>query len=335
MLGLLGAGATGLGAALVWGPSRSPELADLAARAADAGVLPGHLFVAGATLAGLSLVGLHLAKVARTLLRPGAVEEGLTEVGADMAELRNKLYEFENEHVHLRATLDSVRAEVTEHRRKDRSQEAADALFRLAGSFDTLHAQLDQRMTQSAQGVTSTLTELGGLVEASRDYLQDSLEELDQRMVALGQRVSERSTPPPPAPTEPERSEPLAVLGPEPLPESESEPEEPVTRGLGLLDQLDDQGVNDTWRDDEGREHMAAAEQTCGADGPQCVELDQPLGVLPSEGEGPSHLERMEDVVRDSTSAEIVEGLDLDHLDSGPSHASGRCATPRRRPRPS
>lgn len=330
VLGLLGVTAAGLGAGLVWGPSRVPELADLAARASEAGVLPGHLFASGAVLCGLSLLGLYMARVARMILRPGAVEEGLVELGADMAELRNKLYELANEQLHLHSTLNSVRAEVTEHRRKDRSQEAVDALFRLAGSFDTLHAQLDQRMVQSTQGITSTLGELGSLVEASRDYLQDSLEELEQRLVTLERRVTE----PEAAPSAPDQAdlsqpptletpttetqpawEPAPPVQPEPEPAPQppsAGPEESLTGGLGLLDQLDDLGL------DEARPVDEAA--TPEVEPPAFLDLDRPLGALPAEDQDTSASEGTEGAAHDPTRDELIDRLDLDDLGRRPGH---------------
>ncbi len=307
LLGLSGLAALGLGAAVVWGPARSPQAADLATRLGSAGVQSGHLFAAGAALGGLALVSLFLSTVARTLLRPGAVEEALSEVGADLAEFRNKLYEFENDHVFFRTTLEQALKEVREHRQKDRSAEAVDALFRLAGSLDTLHAHLDQRLQESSSVIQSTLTELGSLVEASRDYLQESLEESDQRLVALGQSLHELARPV----AGPSEEAPPVSAAEECLQEEEPPEDDEGALGLGLLDQLDDLGSDETWCDEEVREEMATLEleQDAQPDAVQRIEFEEPLPPLPAvqeEGES-SHIERMQDVVRDSTSAQIIE----------------------------
>ena len=327
MVGLAGMAALGVGAACVWGPPRSEQLADLSQRLAAASVQPGHLFGTGACLLGLAMVGMYLGRIARTLLKPGAIEDSLTEVGADLAEFRNKLYEFENDHVHFRATLEAVHKEVQEHRARDRSQEAVDALFSMAGSLDTLHARFDQKLTETSREVEGTLSELGSLIEASRDYLQDSIEETDQRVANLAGRVAQwtpdtsasASTPAP------------ALVVEEPFALDEPTFDEPAP-SLGLLDDLDDLTPDESWFDDEVREEMAAIEGAHAepipeppqvepvehslAERPARIDLEAPVGPLPAElapeAQDPTQLDRMQDIVRDSTSAQIVEGLDLD-----------------------
>lgn len=323
IVGLAGLAALGVGAACVWGPARSEPLAELGLRLAAASVQPGHLFGAGATLLALALVGMYVGRVARTILTPGAIEDSLTEVGADLAEFRNKLYEFENDHVHFRATLEAVRKEVQEHRARDRSQEAVDALFSMAGSLDTLHARFDQKLTETSREVSATLGELGSLIEASRDYLQDSLEETDQRVAHLAGRVAQWTPDTPASASAPIVDEPFALEAPtfdEPVP------------SLGLLDDLDDLTPDESWCDDEVREEIAAIEgaqaepfqepphmesaQLSLAERPARIELETPVGPLPSElaleAQDPTHMGRMQDVVRDPTSAQIVEGLDFE-----------------------
>lgn len=269
LLGMLGLASAAGGVAMVWGPSRAAELADLTERMRAAGIQPGHVFAAAASLCGLSLVGLYVGRVARVLLRPGAIEECLSEVGADMAEFRNKLYEFENDHVHFRTTLDGVQKEVREHRQKDRSQEAVDALFQVAGSLDTLHARFDQRLSETSRGVEQTLSELGGVIESSRDYLQESLEETDQRVEALGRRLEElgesvaalsgTGSATSLAATDADPTEEPRLAAPEEAFAEEDAEEEPVS-DLGLLDDLDDLEP-EGWCDEAVQEEMAAIEE--------------------------------------------------------------------------
>ncbi len=176
----------GVGGALALGPDHSPALAWYTRRAADIGVQPDALLSAGCALLAAGMVAFYLRRVAGVMLTPGAVEDALAEVGADMAEFRNKLFEFQNDHIHFHSQIESILCEVREHRSKDRSGEAVEALFRMAGSLDTLHARFDQRIGESERGLRESVSELGSLVEASRDFLQESLEQADQRIETLG-----------------------------------------------------------------------------------------------------------------------------------------------------
>lgn len=189
--GLLGLSAVTLAVLSIFGPSRSEALASGKELLDVNGVMTGHLFVAGAVLIGVSLVGRYLASLASALLDRGPVEDALMEVGADLAEFQAKLSEFQADHLHFRTVLDQTKIEIAEHHGKDRSAEAQQALFGIAGSLDTLHAKLEGRMIQTSEAVESTMHQLGGLIEESRDYLQDSLEASDERLIALTAQLLE------------------------------------------------------------------------------------------------------------------------------------------------
>lgn len=328
ILSLAGLVAIAAGTAMIVGPERSPEIAGYAARLQGSGILAGHLFAAGCALGGLGLLAFYLRKVAATLLAPGAAEDALCEVGADLAEYRNKLYEFENDHLHFRAELEATRKEVREHRDTDRSPEAVDALFHMAGSLDTLHARLDQRMSETSQGLEQTMRELGGLVESSRDYLQESLEQGDEHVQRLTTQVSELAGSLSGSAEDEEQQ-------PEQLSECEQScPEEPEqgSLSLGLLDQFDD-GMQDSARDQQGEpnqtvEHALNAldagdhwsiemPELPTEDEPELGGLKDPRPPLPSIEPEPSEpaptaLDRMEQVVKNDLTTRLVEGLDLE-----------------------
>jgi outer membrane murein-binding lipoprotein Lpp len=345
-LGLAGLSAIAIGVLMVLGPDRSEAAAKYTAKLQGSGVLAGHLLAAGAALGGLGLVAFYMRRVAATLLAPGAVEDAMSEVGADLAEFRNKLYELENDHVHFRTEIDAARREVREHREGDRSQEAVDALFRLAGALDTLHARFDQRLGETSQGVEQSLRELGSLVESSRDYLQESLEQSDEHIGGLsvqlvdlagrfsgeayqgaGEPVADQIEPP---------AEPSIEFG-EHAPEASDE--QPLS--LGLLDQFDDalegeqggglvhdhdqspeQALNaletgDTWEVEMPEAGLDLAPPSTEDTGPTRIQLEAPLPPLPAvpdaeaESMAPTTLDRMEEVVKSDVAARIVEGLDL------------------------
>lgn len=175
----------GTGLAVAVGVDSVPGLRWYAERLAQMGISSGSLLISGIVLLGITLVSRYMRVHTATLLTPGATEEALAEVGADMAEFRNKLYEFQNDHMHFRTEIESIRREVQEHRRADASGEAKDALFGLAASLDTLHAKLDQTVSRACDGLARSISELGELVEASRDFLQESVEDAGRQTERL------------------------------------------------------------------------------------------------------------------------------------------------------
>ena len=181
-LAMIGAGVLGH-----FGDRIDPSLARVAGDLAGLGLEAGTVLVGGCVLLGIALSSRHQRLHAATLLAPGAAEEALTDLGADVAEIRNKLYELGNDQVELRNLIRRGHGAAEEHYRANRADEIIQATFRVAGSLDGLHAKFEHRLTEGHAAVLQSVKELGSLIEASRDYLQESLEEGHNRHAALGQ----------------------------------------------------------------------------------------------------------------------------------------------------
>ena len=173
-----------------YGSQLHGSLAVVGEKLATTGLEPGILFVGGLVLFGVSVACRQLRVHASTILKPGPVEEVLTEVGADLAEFRNKLYDLANDQIQLRTMIQQVRHDIEEHHKNDRMSEVVEATFRLAGSLDTLLAQIDQRLEKAAGGLHDSIHELSALVEASRDFLQESFEESGLRSSELATEIA-------------------------------------------------------------------------------------------------------------------------------------------------
>lgn len=185
---LLLAGGVGLlGSGIFLGPAAS--LAGAAAeplqRLTELGLEPNLLMLAGTMLLGLWLVSKHIRLHVQTLMQRDQSERALTEMGADLAEFCNRLVEFQGDHLHFRSELEGMSRQITAHRQGDRSGEAADGLSSMAASFDQLGVRMGSQMTESVSSMRATVDELGGLVAASRDYLQESVEENGEKIREL------------------------------------------------------------------------------------------------------------------------------------------------------
>lgn len=179
----------GAGVLTRFGENLDPRLLVVGESVDAWGLDPGTLFVGGLVLLGVAMTCRQLRVHAATILAPSGVDEALTEIGADLAEFRNKLYDLGNDQVEMLSVLQSMRQEAEQHRAGDRTDEVVEATFRVAGSLDTLHAKLDQRVGSAQESIVQGLYELTHLVEASRDFLQETLEETQQAQSALGEEV--------------------------------------------------------------------------------------------------------------------------------------------------
>lgn len=168
-----------LGSGIILGPAsgRFAALETPLNKLTEFGLQPDILMLGGSLLIGLGLLSRHMRLHIQTLLQRDQSERALTEMGGDLAEFSNRLVEFQADHLHFRTELESMGRNILAHQQNDRSGEAADGLFRLAGSLDQLSARVEGRLNESMAGVGQSLHELGTLVAASRDFLQESVED--------------------------------------------------------------------------------------------------------------------------------------------------------------
>ncbi|MFT7678296.1 MAG: hypothetical protein ACI8QC_002282 [Planctomycetota bacterium] len=184
---LLSGGTSLFASGIFLGPAAS--LAGAAAepleRLTELGLEPNLLMLAGVMLLGLWLVSKHIRLHVQSLMQRDGSERALTEMGADLAEFCNRLVEFQGDHLHFRTELEGMSRQITAHRQGDRSGEAADGLFRMAASFDQLGANMGGQLKESVSSMRHNVDELGGLVAASRDFLQESVEDNGEKIRAL------------------------------------------------------------------------------------------------------------------------------------------------------
>ncbi|MCP3919561.1 MAG: hypothetical protein GY711_28840 [bacterium] len=190
VMSLAGLALVVIGAGTLVGTNWLPELTGVDGWLETRNVGADSVVLAGLILFGVGQMARYMRVHANTLLKPGALSNAVQEVGADIAEFREKIYEFQADHIHFRNELEGVRRDVRDASSKDRSSEAHDALFRLAASLDQLHALIDQRIGESTTTVQALIFELSGLVEASRDYLQETLEEQGKQGSAIAERLA-------------------------------------------------------------------------------------------------------------------------------------------------
>ena len=277
VIGALGLTAVGLGITI--GPDYVNELGWYATKASSVGLEGSSFLVGGAVLMGIAMLARQQRLHAQRSLDPGATEEALAEVGADMAEFRNKLYEFQNDHLHFRTEIEAVRHEVHEHRKADKSGEAKDALFRLAASLDTLHAKLDQSLTRACDGLAHSMHDLSELVEASRDFIQESIEDsgkhnenLTVEMHRIADEVQALGRPHGEDVDDfQDRSEMKCEDGVDEVPTDEELATLPIAEpqgtSLGLLDEIEDDisGECAGWDEDDCVESMNASDEPVAA----------------------------------------------------------------------
>lgn len=265
-----------LASGVILGPAKGkvPAVEESLTKLTEMGFEPSALMLGGTLLIALGLIARHIRLHIQTLLQRDQSERALTEMGADLAEFCNRLVEFQADHLHFRSELENIGKRVHAHHSSDRSGEAADGLFRLAASLDQLGARLDAKLNEAVGSMHGGIHEMANLVAASRDYLQESVEdnaegirqiqestsamqsdlqEVQVKTNATMQVVSKRASEPvaqlAPAPVAPAPAaapvhEPEAPE-PEVLELEESMLDESVSRGLGLLDEFDSNGETD------------------------------------------------------------------------------------------
>ncbi len=264
-----------LGSGVILGPAKGkvPAVEESLTKLTEMGFEPSLLMLGGTLLIGIGLVARHMRLHIQTLLQRDQSERALTEMGADLAEFCNRLVEFQADHLHFRSELENIGKRVHAHHSSDRSGEAADGLFRLAASLDQLGARLDAKLNEAVGSMHGGIHEMANLVAASRDYLQESVEdnaegirqiqesttamqsdlqEVQIKTNATMQVVSKRAAEPvaqaapapAPAPAPVHEPEP-EVLESDVLELEESMLDDSVSRGLGLLDEFDSDGETD------------------------------------------------------------------------------------------
>jgi len=273
------------GGAATFGVHFSPEISQYTEILAEVGLEGSQLLIGGLMLYGVALLGRYQRIHTTTLLlAPSTTEKSLVALAKGIAELRPKLQEVLSENAQLRMQVETVRQEALEARQRDSTSDSKDALFRLAGSLDTLHAKLDRSMTESSVGLHESIDELASLIEASRDFIQEGIEESEQRaekhldnltskmrklsddldsgvsnLSEVIEGLSDLSGQLPEDGVESPADEPQGLDILVDL-EDDEEEEEDNTSGLGLLDSLDDEPLEEL--DEEEDEQDAEEEKT-------------------------------------------------------------------------
>lgn len=187
LLGLGGLALIANGVAVTIGPRYLPELAEWARMVARVDVSGPMQCLVGAVLFGLAIVARCIRIHTASLLEPSQAEYTLEEVVADLAEFKNQVHDLQNDNIECLECIGSVKREIAEHREEFRSNQSKDALFRLAASLDQLGARVDQRIGEATSVLQEGSYEVSSLVEASREYLQETLEDLLRRVTRISE----------------------------------------------------------------------------------------------------------------------------------------------------
>jgi hypothetical protein len=264
-----------------------PGLSGVLASLAEAGVGNGELLVCGVVALAAAVLAGSQCSHARRILDDEETAGAIVELGTDMAEFSNRMVEFQDDHLHFRTELGAVRADLRDWRQhQENDKGSSDALYRLAASLDQLGARLDKRLGEAMGSLHEQVDEVTQLVEASRDFLQETLEEsngevqsiaremqglsgevqsISSELVGLGSKVR----------TLGERAYQVPAESPEGLPSPVLDHDEDEDPGdllvsvdledddheeshLGLLDEIDDVVYDEYEYDDEHDEYESA-----------------------------------------------------------------------------
>lgn len=173
------------GVAVTIGPDYVPELSDWARLVQRADVPGAMQLLVGSVLFGLGLIARYQRVHTATLLEPSQAEVSIEEFVAEVADFRLQVQELQHDNIEFRKLIGEVKKEIVDHRQELRTDQSKDALFRLAASLDQLGARIEGRIGEAAAGFQSGFEDITSMVEASRDYLQESLDEVSRRVHAL------------------------------------------------------------------------------------------------------------------------------------------------------
>lgn len=154
-------------------------------------IAAGDLMVGGLLCFAMGMIGRYPRVMAKSMLDLNQTDQAVTELGADMVEVSNMMQEVRDDQLQARSEVHALSAKIREWRTSDKSGEANDALYRLAASLDQVHAQIDRRLGAVTQEIEGRIAEVFQLVEASRDFLQESIEENTDRAERIERNVGE------------------------------------------------------------------------------------------------------------------------------------------------
>jgi hypothetical protein len=154
-------------------------------------IAAGDLMLGGVLCFALGMIGRYPRAMANSMIELDQTEQAVTELSADMVECSNLMQEMRDDQLQARSEVHSLSAKIREWSASENSGEANDALYRLAASLDQLHAQIDRRLSEVTHVIEGRVAEVFQLVEASRDFLQESIEENSDRAERIERNVGE------------------------------------------------------------------------------------------------------------------------------------------------
>ena len=107
-----------------------------------------------------------------------------------MGEVAEQVRTVRGDQSTLSASVRAMRTEVAAQTLNNKSAENREAVMRLAGSLDTVHAKLDERIIKAADGIQVSLEEFNSLLEGNTEVI---LEQLRRRPLESSWQVSASS----------------------------------------------------------------------------------------------------------------------------------------------
>jgi len=294
LLTLMGLGATAAGLALTLAPKFSWQAAQVLSVFDSLGVQGGTLMMGGLALLGLAMVLRQGAQTRVAAIQAGEDTGLLESVAADVLQVGSLLESLETSIAGLKNDLDGLRAKVAEvsvpaQKQPSEGLDSEDAIFRLAASMDKVGARIEERLKSQFTDLTGRL----GKVETSLRETSVLIEKLEAPPAAVPapmpapapQQPAHYATPEPHRAHEAPAPHPTAYSA---APDMRPEPDE--AGSLGLLDELDDNGVASPLPAEQPVHFDHASELSLKVPPPAAGRWDDQPEPAPSQGLGSNPL---------------------------------------------
>ena len=170
--------------ALIYAPTYFPQSAGFVGALGKMGVTVSSFLSYGFVMLGFGTLARYQTLHTRKVLEPGQVQHDLEQVDAALSELKSQIKELSDEQRLTRdvlakletAEFDHAQVRVTHH------AQTKDAIFRLAGGLNEMSERLSEKFESESDRVKARVKETHSAVDATREYLLDSLEDLGREM---------------------------------------------------------------------------------------------------------------------------------------------------------
>lgn len=170
--------------ALIYAPTYFPQSAAFVGALGKMGVTVSSFLSYGFVMLGFGTLARYQTLHTRKVLEPGQIQHDLEQVDAALSEFKSQIKELSDEQRLTRdvlakletAEFDHAQVRVTHH------AQTKDAIFRLAGGLNEMSERLSEKFESESDRVKASVKETHSAVDATREFLLDSLEDLGREM---------------------------------------------------------------------------------------------------------------------------------------------------------